>query len=78
MIVAKLTDGRFVIGLDAENLKRLTSGQPIAIDLTKLGGRDVFCIMYGATMTDIQNEIEDALGEPLPAPMPLPDAPRRH
>lgn len=73
MIRALLSDGTFLFGVDAENIRRLTNGQPIVIDLTEMGGKDKFAIMYGETIEDIQEQLEEITGEPLPTPMTLDD-----
>jgi hypothetical protein len=69
MIRARLSDGRFLFGLDAENVRRLVNGQPIAIELEPMGGTDKILIMFGQTYGDILNELETAMGEPLPEPI---------
>lgn len=71
MLRARLSDGSFILGLDAENLKRLQAGQPIWADLTRQGGSDRVMIVYGNTLQDIARELEEAAGEPLPPPTPL-------
>ena len=72
MIRARLSDGSFILGVDAENIRRLTEGQALVVDLAALGGTDKVFIMYGTTMADILRELEQATGEPLPIPSPLP------
>ncbi len=72
MIRARLSSGAFVLGLDAENLRRLQGGEPIKINLAQLGGTDLIYLMYGDTLADIQAELEKAQGSPLPDPTPLP------
>lgn len=66
MLKARLSNGAFVLGIDAENVRRLKKGQPIRVDLGELGGTDQVFIMYGETLQDIQREIEAAAGSPLP------------
>ena len=70
MIRATLSDGRFLLGIDAENVKRMRDGKPIIVDLTTMGGRDTVIILYGETMADIVAELEGANGGPLPVAMP--------
>lgn len=70
MIRARLSNGTFVFGIDAENVKRLRLGKPIVIDLAELGGTDKLCIMYGTTMADILREMEEATGQKLPPVQP--------
>lgn len=65
MIRARLSNGDFLFGLDAENVRRLTEGQPIVVDLHPLGGEHRVCIMYGRTLDDIRRELEAATGQPL-------------
>lgn len=70
MIRATLTNGRFLLGIDAENVRRLKEGRPIIVDLSTMGGRDTVIIMYGETMADIVRELEQASGQKLPVAMP--------
>lgn len=73
MLRARLSNGTFVLGLDAENIRRLTTGMPLFVDLFSLGGTDRFMITYGETMGDIQRELEEASGAPLPPATPFID-----
>ena len=66
MIRARLTNGTFVLGVDAENIRRLTDGQPFLIDLGPLGGSDKFMMIYGITAQDIMAELRAATGQLLP------------
>lgn len=72
MIRAKLSNGKFLLGVDAENLRRLQGGKPIIVDLAEVGGHDEVLIMFGPTMKDIVRELEVVNGGPLPPAMPLP------
>lgn len=65
MIRARLSDGTFILGIDAENVRRLKSGQPIRVDLKQLGGTDVVAIVYGDTLDEITRELERASGQSL-------------
>lgn len=71
MIRARLSNGSYLMGLDAENIKRLTNGQPIEIDLTPLGGRDKVLLVYGETMQAILDELEEMTGQPMPVVQPM-------
>lgn len=73
MIRARLTNGEFLFGLDAENVRRLKDGQPIVINLQPLGGTDRLMLMYGETLADIMKELEEATGQPLPPAQPWRD-----
>ncbi len=68
MLKARTTGGTFILGLDAENIKRLQAGQPILLSLAELGGTDDIMIMAGNTVTEMMKELESAQGRPLPAP----------
>jgi hypothetical protein len=71
MLRARASDGTFIFGLDAENVKRLKEGKPIVICLAELGGTDDVVIMYGETIDDIKRELERASGAPLPEAKPM-------
>jgi hypothetical protein len=66
MLRIRMSDGLFIFGLDAENVRRLVSGQPIHIELEQLGGTDKILIMAGETLADVAKEIEEATGIALP------------
>ncbi len=66
MIRAKLSNGDYLFGIDAENVRRLKAGKPIVVPLGPLGGPPVeIIITYGDTLDDIRREIEAATGQPL-------------
>jgi len=71
MLRARLSNGLFIFGFDAENIRRLTTGQPIMVSLAELGGTDDFAIMYGETLDDIKRELEAAQSSSLPEAIPL-------
>lgn len=71
MLRARLNNGPFILGIDAENVRRLQAGKPIIVSLAELGGTDDVVIMYGETLADIQKELETVQGAPLPKPTPL-------
>jgi hypothetical protein len=66
MLRLRMSNGLFIFGLDAENIRRLTSGQPIHIELEQLGGTDRILIMAGETMADVAKEIEAVTGTTIP------------
>jgi len=70
LIRARLSNGTFIFGIDAENVRRLKKGMPLDIDLTMLGGTDKLIMVYGETMGDIVRDLEEASGQKLPIPMP--------
>lgn len=76
MIRARMSDGTFLLGIDAENVRRLKDGKPILVDLFGMGGTDRFMLMYGDTMEDIVKELEAVTGQPLPAATPFRDPDR--
>jgi hypothetical protein len=73
MIRARASNGVFILGIDAENVRRLKAGMPIIVSLAELGGTDNVAIMYGETLADIQRELETATGSPLPKAQTLDD-----
>jgi hypothetical protein len=70
MIRATLSDGRFLFGIDAENVRRLKAGSPIQVDLSTMGGQGVFILVYGDTLADIVRDLEEGTGQKLPVAMP--------
>lgn len=72
MLIARASNGMMILGIDAENVKRLKDGKPILKALSQFGGTDDVLIIYGDTLDDVQRELERALG-PLPKPQPLPE-----
>ena len=73
MIRARLKNGDFVVGIDAENVRRLVAGSPIVLDLAPTGGTDRVLILYGPTLAAILAELERANGGPLPPARTLPE-----
>ena len=71
MIRALLSNGMFVLGIDAENIRRLKAGQPIVVCLAELGGKNDVVIVYGETRQAILRILEEANGGPLPNAIPL-------
>lgn len=71
MLRARASNGTFILGIDAENVKRLKEGRPILVSLAELGGSDDVLIVYGETLQDIARELEEASGSKLPAPTPI-------
>lgn len=72
MLIAKCSNGMFILGIDAENVRRLKAGQPILKALSQFGGTDDIAIVYGETIDDIKRTLEEAQGSPLPKPKALP------
>ena len=72
MLIAHRADGLMILGLDAENVRRLKDGQPILKALSQFGGKDDVLIVYGETIEDIRQQLEGAFG-PLPATEKLPE-----
>lgn len=68
MLKARASNGVFILGLDAENIKRLKQGKPILLSLAELGGTDDIMLMAGDTVQDIMRDIEKASGRKLPKP----------
>ncbi len=73
---AKTKSGRtlLVLGIDAENVRRLTAGRPIYVDGTAHGlavSGDVM-ILYGETLDDVVRELESA-GVAMPPAPAVPD-----
>lgn len=72
MLRARTTDGTAILGLDAENVRRLQAGQPIQVNLEQMGGAHTVLIVYGQTVHDIDRDLEQASGAPLPPAQALP------
>lgn len=66
MLRARASNGVFIFGLDAENIRRLKEGKPILVSLGQMGGTDDFMLVYGETLADIERELVEATGQPLP------------
>lgn len=73
MLIAHRTDGLMILGIDAENVRRLKEGQPILKALSQFGGTDDVLIVYGDTIEDVKAQLEKAMG-PLPAAETIPEA----
>lgn len=71
MIRVKTNEGLFIMGVDAENIRRLKAGQPLNIDLRPMGGTDRVVIFFGETLKDIMRTLEAANGGPLPPAQPF-------
>ena len=69
MLKAHFTNGVFLLGLDADNIRLLKDGKPILVSLAEIGGTDDVMIMYGNTLTDIQIELEKVTGQKMPEPI---------
>jgi hypothetical protein len=77
MIQARLGDGTYLMGIDAENIRRLMKGDDLVINLRKLGGHEVVRVTYGDTLAEIVSRLEKQFG-PLPPASPLPDEMEEH
>lgn len=63
-IVARLTNGHFVIGLEAENIKRIKEDKPFFKRLADYGGPDVtIYLVYGETRDDIVRKLSGGITE---------------
>lgn len=71
MIRARLSDGRFLLGIDANNVQKMKEGKPLVVDLSDHGGVDCFIMVYGDTLADVLKDITDA-GFNLPPAQPMP------
>ena len=56
MIKAKLQDGTIILGLDRENLNRLSDDKPIIVKKDDLNISGDIYIVFGETLTDICKE----------------------
>ncbi len=72
MLIARASNGTMILGIDAENVRRLKDGKPILKALSQFGGKDDVLILYGETLADVQAQLEKAWG-PLPPAQPLPE-----
>jgi hypothetical protein len=61
MLIARTSNGVMILGIDAENVRRLKAGQPILKSLAQFGGKDDIVIVYGETLADVQRELEKSL-----------------
>ena len=74
MLIAHRSDGLMILGIDAENVRRLKAGQPILKALSRFGGTDDVLILYGETIEDVKAQIVKAGMGPLPEPEKLPES----
>ena len=72
MLIARASNGTMILGIDAENVRRLKEGKPILKALSQFGGKDDVLILYGETLEDVQLQLEKAWGS-LPPARPLPE-----
>lgn len=72
MLKAKTTNGVYIFGLTAENVKRLKEGEPIVINLAELGKGDRAIILYGETHQDLLDTLQASTDVPLPEPIEKP------
>lgn len=66
MLRLRFNGDTFVLGIDAENIRRLMNKQPIAVDLEELGGTGIIVIMAGETLDDVKKDIESMTDTKLP------------
>lgn len=72
MLIARAGNGMMILGIDAENVRRLKDGKPILKALSQFGGKDDILIIYGETLQDVRQQLEKAWGT-LPTAQPLPE-----
>ena len=72
MLIARCSNGMFILGIDADNVRMLKEGKPILKALSLFGGTDDIAIVYGDTLDDIRAELKRVYGE-VPDPTPLPE-----
>lgn len=63
MIYAQLSDGDWLLGIDAENVRRMKAGRPLRIELKRFGGTNNVIIMYGETLSEIHAELVRVFGK---------------
>ena len=56
-MIKAIINGNLVLGLDKENVKRLTSDKPILFDGKPFGFDGQIAIVYGETLQDIADEL---------------------
>lgn len=75
MLRIRVNDGSFLFFVDDENVRRLTSGQPIAIDLRPMGGVDRLIIAHKPTVVQAIEELREINGGELPPIAPFNETP---
>lgn len=73
MYRAKLSDGSFIIGLDAEEVEKIKETGALQIDLRLMEGNDLVTIMYADTYSELEAKLIGIFGGPLPM-NPWPEA----
>ena len=76
MLRVRCTDGSFLFMIDDENVSRLTSGQPIKIDLRPMGGTDALVIAHEPTLEQAMEKLRAMNGGTLPEPTPFSETPQ--
>lgn len=57
MIRAKTTDNKIILGIDKENVKRLTSGKPILVKAESIDIEYDIIIAYGDTLQQLAKDL---------------------
>jgi uncharacterized radical SAM superfamily protein len=78
MIRARCTTGEFILGIDANNVRKLKEGDAMVVDLSLMGGTDTVMVIYGETMSDVLRDLEKMQGGKLPPVMPMPATKGEH
>jgi hypothetical protein len=69
MIKAKLSNGALLLGIEERNIAHFRAGHPLFLHGAEIGGfADVtqLIIVYGTTLKDVYEQLNDATGGQLP------------
>lgn len=72
MVVARMSDGSFIIGVEDRNISMLTSDHPMLVDLRPHGADVKLVFMHKKTLDEVIAELKTLNKGTLPAPQPLP------
>lgn len=70
MLVARLSNGTFIVGIEERNVELLKQKKPFVLDLRLHGGHDFVALVYGKTLDEVMADIRSHVDVPPAKPMP--------
>lgn len=65
-IKARMENGKYLIGIDATNVRLLKEGKPMRLDLRELGVEAEIALVYADTLDELFEILELVTGQKLP------------